>query len=399
MRGRLLRLAMGVLAAALAIAMAVTIVGCSSSSTTSQSSTVSAEPIKVGAIVSLTGNYASLGQAEKNAIDMEVKKINAAGGINGHKLEVVIADDGTDEAKAVAAATKLIEQDKVVAIIGGTGTGQSMAVRTVIDRAGVPQVSMAGGNAITGNFDPLVFQTAWTNGLVAPYELAAMKQAGINKIGVLSDSGGFGKDGRAILATEAAKAGITVVSDQTFNPGDADMSAQLTNIKKAGADAVVIWTAGGDAATIAKNAKALNLGLPLWGSHGNARIEFIKGAGDAAEGFTFAAGHVLVPSTYGTGTPSFETATKFVDEYTAAYGAAPSTFAGHAFDALYLVANAAKTLGDKITPPTLRDAIEKTKDFAGIGGTFTFSSTDHNGLSDKDLTLYKVQNGTWVVAQ
>ena len=148
MRGRLLHLAMGVLGAALAAALAVALVGCTTSGTTPAASGAGSgtEPIKIGAIVSLTGSYAGLGEPEKKTIEMEVAKINDAGGINGRKVEVIFEDDGTDNTKAVAAVTKLISQDKVVAIIGSTGTGQSMAIRNEIDRAGIPQVSMAGGD-------------------------------------------------------------------------------------------------------------------------------------------------------------------------------------------------------------------------------------------------------------
>ncbi len=230
----------------------------------------SGEPIKIGAIVSLTGTYAGLGDPEKKTIEMEVKRINEAGGINGRPVEVIFEDDGTDEAKAVAAASKLIEQDKVVALIGATGTGQSMAIRSEVDRAGIPQLSMAGGSAITAKLDPLVFQTPWSNTLVVPFTLEYLKKEGITKIGVISDTGGFGKDGAAVLAADAPGAGVTIVSNQTFNVGDADMTAQLTNIKKSGAQAVVMWTSGKEAATIAKNAKQLGLTIPLYGSHGNA---------------------------------------------------------------------------------------------------------------------------------
>jgi branched-chain amino acid transport system substrate-binding protein len=390
---------MGVLAAALATALAITLAGCSGgSSDKSAAEKASAEPIKIGAIVSLTGTYAGLGEPEKKTIEMEVKRINEAGGINGRPVEVIIEDDGTDETKAVAAASKLIEQDKVVAIIGATGTGQSMAVRSEIDRAGIPQLSMAGGSAITAKLDPLVFQTPWSNTLVVPFTLDYMKRQGITKIGVISDTGGFGKDGAAVLAADAPAAGITVVSNQTFNVGDADMTAQLTNIKKSGAQAVVMWTSGKEASTIVKNAKQLGLTIPIYGSHGNARIEFVEGSGDAAEGFRFAAGKILLPESYGKDTPEYKTATEFVDRYTKANNAAPSTFAGHAYDALYLIVEAAKQIDGEITPTALRDQIEKTKAFSGIGGSFTFTPTNHNGMTKDDLNMYEVKNGAWTLA-
>jgi branched-chain amino acid transport system substrate-binding protein len=398
MRGRSLKLAFGVLVAALAAAMALAITGCSQSASTSGTESASKEPIKIGAIVSLTGTYAGLGEPQKKTIEMEVKRINDAGGINGRQVEVLIEDDATDEAKAVAAATKLIEQDKVLAIIGATGTGQSMAIRPAIDRAGIPQVSMAGGNAITGTFDPLVFQTAWTNGLVAPYELAYLEKQGVTKVGLITDSGGYGKDGKAVIESQVASNGITITSNQTFNAGDADMTAQLTNIKNSGAQAVLMWTAGKEAATIVKNAKDLGLMIPLYGSHGNGRLEFAQGVGPAGDGFRFAAGHILVPDTYGKDTEEFKVASDFVTNYTAAAGAPPSTFAGHAYDALYLITNAAKKVEGEITVANLRDQIEKTSGFPGIGGVFTFTPTDHNGLAEKDLTFYEIKNGAFGLA-
>lgn len=402
MRGRVLRLSIAVLEAALATALAVTLVGCAptqDSTTEPEAGSVSGEPIKIGAIVSLTGTYAGLGEPEKNTIEMEVERINEAGGINGRPVEVIFEDDGTDEAKAVAAASKLIEQDDVAAIIGATGSGQTMAVRGDVDRAGIPQVSMAGATAITKVFDPLVFQTPWSNTLVVPFQLDAMKAAGITKIGLISDTGGFGKDGREVVLEQAKAAGMEVVSDQTFNPGDTDMTAQMTKIKNSDAQAVLVFTAGKEASTVVKNASELGITLPMYGSHGNARQEFIDGSGDAAEGFRFAAGKILVPEAYGEGTEGFTVANDFITRYTERFGAAPSTFAGHAYDALYLITEAAKRVQGDLTPAALRDEIEKTNGFVGIGGTFTFSPTDHNGLTADDLSLYEIKDGTWTVIQ
>ncbi len=402
MRGRLLRLSIAVLEAAMATALAVILVGCTATqepATGTDTGANAGEPIKIGAIVSLTGTYAGLGDPEKKTIEMEVARINEAGGVNGREVQVIFEDDATDEAKAVAAASKLIEQDGVIAIIGATGSGQSMAIRGDIQRAGIPQVSMAGATVITKQFDPLVFQTPWSNTIVAPYTLEAVKAAGITKIGLITDSGGFGKDGREVVLEEAKKAGIEVVSDQTFNPDDADMSAQLTKIKGSGAEAVVMWTAGKEAATIVKNASELGLGIPIFGSHGNARKEFPEGAGEAANGVRFAAGKVLVPEAYGEGTEGYKVATDFIDRYTAEFGDAPSTFAGHAYDALYLIVEAARRVEGDLTPAALRDEIEKTAGFVGIGGTFTFSPTDHNGLTASDLTLYEISDGGWKVVE
>lgn len=394
MRGRTLRLSMAVLTAALAVSLAIFLAACGSSDTTAAD-----EPIAIGAIVSETGTYAGLGEPEKNVLEMEVKRINEAGGINGRQVELIIEDDATDDSKAVAAASKLIEQDNVVAIIGSTGTGATMAVRGDVQRAKLPQVSMAGGTVVTNPVDPLVFATPWSNTIVVPFTLDYLKKQGVTKIALISDSGGFGKDGQAVIAAEAPRAGIEIVADESFNPGDTDMSAQLTKMKNSDAEAIVIWTAGSEAALIAKNAKDLAIDLPIYGSHGIARKEFITGAGDAANGVKFAAGKVLMPEAYGEGTDAYVTATDFIDRYTKAYGAAPSTFAGHAYDALYLITEALKRIDGDLTPEALRNEIEKTAGFTGIGGTFTFSAEDHNGLSASDLTMYEISNGEWTQAK
>ncbi|HET6350883.1 MAG TPA: ABC transporter substrate-binding protein [Coriobacteriia bacterium] len=381
----------------LVAALGFTLVGCGSKSGGGESKTT--EPYKIGAVLSLTGTYAALGTAEKNAIELEVKRINDAGGINGRQLDVIIEDDATDEAKAVSAATKLIEQDGVIGIIGATGTGQTMAMRSELQRASIPQVSMAGGNAVTSKFDKLVFQTPWPNKIVVPFVLQAIKDAGYTKVAVVSDSGGYGKDGHEIIVAEAKNMGLTIVSDQTFNAGDTDMSAQLTNIKKADADALLMWTAGKEAATVVKSATDLGLGLPLFGGSGQARAEFASGSGVAAEGFVFGTGKSLMPSNWPEGSEERKAVQDFADRYKKAYGADADIFAGHAFDAVGIVADALKRAEGDVDSAKLRDLIEQTKDLPGFGGTFTFSATDHNGLTADDLALYKIEGGKWVLAK
>jgi branched-chain amino acid transport system substrate-binding protein len=382
--------------------LAVAVAGCGSSGTESSddsSGAATGDPIKIGAILSLTGTYAGLGEPEKNLIEMEVKKINDAGGINGRPVEVIIEDDATDEAQAVAAASRLIEQEGVVAIIGASGTGQSMAVRGDVQRAGIPQVSMAGGTVITNPVDPLVFATPWSNTIVVPFTLDFMKNEGITKIGLISDSGGFGKDGQAVFKAEAPKAGVEIVADETLNPGDTDMTAQLTKIKNSDAQAIVVWTAGAEAAIIVKNAKDLGIDLPIYGSHGIARQEFIDGAGEAAEGVRLAAGKVLDPSLYPEGSEARTVADDFIASYEQAYGEKPGMFPGYAYDALYLVVEAAKRVEGDLTPEALRDQIEATTGWVGIDGTYNMTPEDHNGLSVDDLQMYEVSGGKFVPAE
>ncbi len=390
------------LALVVTVAVAMVIVslsGCAAESEPVDDSVDVTEPYRIGAVLSLTGTFAGLGEPEKKTIDMEVERINDAGGVHGRPIEVLIEDDATDAETAVAVTTRLLERGDIVAIIGATGTGGTMAMRQEIVRAGIPQVSVAGGTVITADFHPLVFQTPWSNSLVVPFTLRYLEEQGFYKIGLISDTGGFGKDGVEVIKEAIEGTDFELVAEESFNPGDTDMTAQLTLIRAADADVVVLWSAGREAATVAKNMAQLDFGIPLVGSHGNARIEFIEGAGEAAEDFVFAAGKILVPEAYGEDSEEYAVATDFIERYTERYGEAPDTFAGHAYDSLYIIVEAMQRLPEGFSPEDLRDEIEKTTGFVGIGGTFNYSETDHNGLTEDDLVMYRVSGGRWVLEE
>jgi branched-chain amino acid transport system substrate-binding protein len=388
-------------ALAVSLASTLVLVGCGGK-TSDSGATTGAEkaPIKVGAVLALTGGQVALGEPEKNVIDMEVKRINDAGGINGHKLEVIIEDDASDVEKAATAATKLIEQDKVLAIIGSTGTGQTMQMRGEIDKAGIPQVSLAGGLVVTDPIDPLVFQTPWSNKLVVPRTLAYLKEKGLTKVGLITEDTSFGKDGRKLVKELASQYGLTIVGDEVFKPTDTDMTPQLTVLKGKGATVILQWSSVAASAIVPKNMAQLKMTMPLVGSHGIASQAFVDGAGPAGNGITMFAGKILAPEAYGVGSEGYKVATDFIKRYTEAYGKPPSnTFAGHAYDGLYIVVEAMKRLPEGFTAAQLRDEIEKTSKWQGIGGVFTFSPTDHNGMTEQDLVRYVVEDGKWVLAQ
>jgi len=355
----------------------------------------SAQPYRIGVVLSLTGTYAGLGGPEKRAIELEVKRINGAGGIGGRPIEVVFEDDGTDAAKAQAATVRLIDEEQVIAVIGASGTGQTMAMRTDLERAGIPQISMAGGSIITDRLSEWAFQTPWPNRIVIPFVLRMMAEDGHTKVGLISDTGGYGVDGRDYVLRSAAAAGVEIVADETFNPGDTDMTSQLTKIRSAEPDAMLLWAAGKEAATIVKNARQLNMSQQVYGGSGIARREFIEGSGEAAEGVMIGTGKILVAESYGEGTAEHEVAASFIERYTEAYGSAPDIFAGHAYDAFGLIVDALSRVEGDADGQTLREALEQTEGWIGVGGTFTYSATDHNGLTEDDLVLYVIEDGTW----
>ena len=377
----------------------LTLTGCGGSE--SGDGAADGETLKIGAVLSLSGSLAGLGEPARQAIEVEVERINAEGGVNGRAVEILFEDDASDEARSVAATSRLIEQDGVLAIIGGSGTGQSMAMRQEIVRDEVPQVALAGGSVVTDDFSPWVFQTPWPNRVVVPFILRNLQEEGITRLALIAESGGYGKDGQDVTEANVAEFGIEIVAAEQFNRGDTDMTPQLTKIRAESPDAVLMWAAGAEAATIVKNNAAIGGAEPLrlFGAPGNARREFVEGAGEAAEGFTFAAGHILVPETYGVGTEAYEVATGFIDRYEARWNEPPDIFAGHAYDAIHIIVEAMRRLPAEFGPADVRDEIEATSGLVAVGGTFTFSPTDHNGMSESDLTMYVIENGEWAPAE
>ena len=142
-------------------------------------------------------------------------------------------------------------------------------------------------------------------------------------------------------------------------------------------------------------ASDLGLELPMYGGSGQAKTEFVQGAGPAAEGFIFGTGKSLIPANWGTDSEAYKVVNGFSERYKAAYGQAPDIFAGHAFDALAILEDALKRSGGDTSPAALTAAVEGTNGLIGFGGTFTYSPTDHNGLTAEDLSLYSVSSGTW----
>ena len=379
---------------AFAAVLAASLVACGGAKSTTSGGSAG-DTYKIGAILSLTGTYAALGASEKNALELEVKRINDAGGVNGKQIELIIEDDGTDEAKAVAAASKLIEQDNVIAILGATGTGQTMAIRSEIDRAGIPQISMAGGTAVTSTFDPLVFQTPWSNTLVVPFVLKRVSPRRAPE----------DRPAHRHRRLRQGRPSVIVVGGARRRAPDRERpDLQPRRHRHDGA-------AHQDQGVRCRRGPAVDRGqgrrldredgrrprsqAAAVRRFGPGEAEFVEGAGPAADGFIFGTGKSLVPANWGEGTEEYTVVNGFAERYKAAYGQTPDIFAGHAFDALTILDDALKRSNGDSSPEALVAAIEKTKDLIGFGGTFTFSATDHNGLGTDDLSLYKVTSGAW----
>jgi len=355
-----------------------------------------ADPIRLGAVLSVTGPASFLGEPEKNTIQMEVEKINAAGGVLGRPVEVVILDDETDVNKAVLATDRLIKKEQVAAILGPTTSGNSLAVIAKAAAAKVPLISCSAAEKITKPVNPFVFKVAPSDRLAVARILTHAKKQGYKKLAILTVSDGFGQAGREVLKEEIPAAGFELTADEVFGPKDTDMTAQLTKIQGGAPDAIICWGTNPGPAVVAKNRVQLGMKTPLYMSHGVASKKFLELAGDAAEGLFLPAGKITVAEKLPEADAQKAQLVAYAKTYEERFKAPVSTFGGHGYDSLHLAAKAITDAGsDK--PQALRDALEKVKDFPGIGGIFTFTPEDHAGLGPDAFIMLRIEKGDWVI--
>ncbi len=350
---------------------------------------------KIGAIFAITGPASWLGEPERNTAVMVADMVNKKGGINGVPIELIVEDTVGDATKAVNATKKLINSDKVLAIIGPSRSGTTMAVIPIVEKAKTPLISCAAAETIVKPVKKWVFKTPQLDrhAVIKIYEY--MKKHGITKIAIMSGTTGFGNAGREQLKKLAPEYGITIVADETYGPKDTDMTPQLTKIRGTDAQAIVNWSIVPAQVIVAKNMRQLGMKIPLFLSHGFGNIKYVKAAGEAAEGIIFPAGRLLVADQVPDSNPQKKVLVEYKKLYEERFNEPVSTFGGHAWDAMWILINAIKKAGaDKAA---IRDAIENTKGFVGTGGVFNFSPEDHNGLTPDAFEMLIVRNGKFTI--
>ena len=272
-----------------------------------------------------------------------------------------------------------------------------MAAVPVIEKGGVPFISMAAGVPIIEPVKKWVFKVAPTDRMAAEKVFEDMKKRGLMQVRLLSETGGFGQSGRKETLAIAPKYGIKIVADETYGPKDTDMTAQLTKIKNtAGIQAVFVFGAGQGPAIATKNYRQLGITLPLYQSHGVASEEFINLAGPAAETVRLPAAALVVAVQLPVSDPQKPVVVAYEKAFKDRYKTDVSTFGGHGYDALMIAAAAIKKAGST-DKGKVRDAIEQTKDFMGTSGAVAMSASDHMGLGLTSFRLLEVKNSNWTI--
>jgi len=360
------------------------------------SAQVFAATIKIGAIFAVTGAAAYLGAPEEKTARLFVDNLNKDGGINGTKVELIIKDSAGSAEKALSFAKQLIDENEVVAIIGPTTSGESMAIRDYCNNAKIPLISCAAAETIVEPPLPYVFKTPQKDSYVAKWAFQTMKDTGIQKLAVVASNTGFGSGGKAQLEKYAGDFGITIVLSEQYDPNATDLSSLLTKVKSSGAQALINWSIEPAQSIIAKNMKQMNLNIPLYQSHGFGNIKYVEAAGSAAEGIIFPCGRLLVADLLPDSNVQKKLLQKYNQDYKAAYSEDASTFGGHAYDALLILTTAIKN-AKSTAPDKIAAAIEATKNLAGTAGIFNMSATDHNGLGMESISMLTVKNGKFAL--
>jgi branched-chain amino acid transport system substrate-binding protein len=354
-----------------------------------------AEPIRIGAIFSVTGPASFLGEPQRNTVKMLEEELNKAGGLLGRKVEIIVYDDEYDATKAVTAVDRLIKRDRVAAVVGPSGTGSSLAIIPKVEEAKIPLISCAAGRKIVEPVRRWVFKVAASDILAAKKIFHDLKQRGLTKVAVLTASDAYGAGGREDIKELAPQMGIALVADEVFGPKDTDMTAQLTRIRGTAAQAIIVWGTNPGPAVIARNRAQLKIATPIYMSSGVASKKFIELAGpENAEGILLPAGRLIVAGQVPGNNPQKGVLTTYTQDYETRFKQPVSTFGGHAWDAVMLLAQALKA-ANSTDSTAIRDALEKSHGFAGTGGIFNFSAEDHAGLTEEAFSMVRITKGDW----
>jgi len=368
--------------------------GCSSNKGTTPGSSTAAESYKVGAVLDISGNSSSLGVPERDTLLMMVEKINAAGGIKGHPLELLIMDNKSDETEAVLATKTLVEKG-VLAVLGASSSGPSMAMIKTAQSEKIPMISLAAASSIV---EPVaerqwIFKTAQSDIVMVNKIMDYLKKNNLTKIAFMHMNNAYGDNGKKAITAATKDSGVTIVAEEKFDAGDKDMTPQLTRVKASGAQAVIVWAIPPSASILTKNYKDLGLSIPLIHSHGVGNQNFIDLAQGAADGVILPIGKLTVAEQIAGSDPQKKVLEDYIADYSKRYNKQPNSFGGYAWDALSLLVNAIEKAGPDRA--AIRDALEKTQGLTGISGVFNMSAQDHNGLKEDSAVLVTIENGKW----
>lgn len=325
------------------------------------------DTIRVGVYGDTTGATSSFGVSTKNGIELAFEEINAAGGVNGKKLEMVFEDDQGSPEKAKTVMSKLINQDKVVAVLGEVASSNSLAAAPVAQEAKIPMITPSSTNPKVTEVGDYISRVCF----IDPFQGSVMAKFAANTLkaktaAILGDnSSDYSKGLTKFFEEEFVKLGGKVITQQTYAQKDQDFKAQLTQMRDQKPDVIYIPGYYGEVAIIAKQARELGMNQPLLGGDGWDSPELFKLGGAALK-------NAYISNHYSADNPAPEIQ-NFIKSYKAKFGAVPDAIAALAYDAAKVLADAIKRAGGT-EGPKLKDAINATKNYAGVAGAISLDA-------------------------
>mgnify|MGYP001579675920 CR=1 FL=1 len=357
-----------------------------------------AGPIKMGADIPRTGPAgAVLGGDFYKANMLAVKLTNAAGGINGRPLELVLYDDETNIDLMMSNIKKLIEQDKVVGVVGPALTEFVAAAADTFTSAKVPQIAASGGYRPRPQ-DRYMFITLPTGDSAVEAAVAYHASKGRKRIATLNPNSALGDEADRSFGLLKDKYGITLTGVERYELTDVDMTAPLSKLWANKPDLIINWSSGKDGAIVFKNMRQLGIGVPYQTSHGNNTNDFIKLLGESPREVYSVATKVVDPQALLDTDPDKARILKFYESWRTEYGADPSPTAAQLYDMATVMIDGIKRAGTDPTPEKVRDALEKTQKFPGAFTTVSFDAARHQNYESGYIPVV-VQGARWTIAK
>lgn len=354
--------------------------------------------VKVGVVTSSTGPVALVGIPQKNTVAL----LPTTAG--GKTIEYISLDDSSDPSAAVSAFRKLINEDKVDAIIGPSGTASAVAALGFAAEAGVPMLAPVGSTAVILPMDDKkkwVFKTTQNDEIVSAALVKQMVKDGVKTVGFVGPTDPFGDNWLKVFSADAQKAGIKIVATERFQRQDTSFTAQGLKILSSRPDAVLIAAPGSSSVMPQTTLYDLGYRGKYYQTHGAALSDYLRLGGKKVEGTTVAGSIMLVMDQASDANPSKKVAAEYMGAYEKKYGTKPATFGANVYDAGLLLEQAipvALKAGAPGTPAfrtALRDALEQVKNVPGAQGIYNLSPTDHSGFDERGIELLTVKNGQW----
>ncbi|MGB3444054.1 MAG: ABC transporter substrate-binding protein [Actinophytocola sp.] len=349
-------------------------------------------PIRVGQIVSLTGNYSPLGSENKKSVELAVDKVNREGGVLGRQLEVVVKDDKSQPDQSVLAFNGLGDDD-VAAVIGSPFSNSALATIPLVDREEIPYLSLTPADEQVEPVHPYVFVVPATSGTYAERILQYLKATGVSTVAVAHDTrSSYAVAGYEGMRDDASRFGIDIVADEEFQTDATEFGSVFGHVRGSKAQALVVWATGAPAVALTKQYASAGLDIPLVLTGAQASKLFLEPVGAAAEG-------VIVASSIGVVGPELPSGKQkaSIDELTTAFsdehGYPPPQFAQDGWSAVQLLVAAIEKAGST-EPAAIRDALEGLR-LVTPNGEYAYAKDDHAGLGPQFISVNTVTQGAF----